>query len=130
MILFVFEGAEREPKIFKTLERLFFGEERIVCSFGNNIYELYRQLKEFDGDGDIVSILRENNAHLPQGIKSSDFSEIYLWLIAKHPWIFFSCVREMEVSLCDQRTYNHDNIRPSDQDTRRLSPLLPARRAA
>ncbi|MBP3795907.1 MAG: hypothetical protein ILA23_07720 [Bacteroidales bacterium] len=80
MILFVFEGAEREPKIFKTLERLFFGEEeRIVCSFGNNIYELYRQLKEFDGDGDIVSILRENNAHLPQGIKSSDFSEIYLF---------------------------------------------------
>ena len=44
MILFVFEGAEREPKIFKTLERLFFGAgERIVCSFGNNIYELYRQ---------------------------------------------------------------------------------------
>ena len=41
MILFVFEGAEREPKIFKTLERLFFGEEeRIVCSFGNNIYEI------------------------------------------------------------------------------------------
>ena len=28
MILFVFEGAEREPKIFKTLERLFFGGKR------------------------------------------------------------------------------------------------------
>ena len=66
MILFVFEGAEREPKIFKTLERLFFGAgERIVCSFGNNIYELYRQLTELDGDGDIVSVLRENNAQLP-----------------------------------------------------------------
>ena len=52
MILFVFEGAEREPRIFKTLERLFFGkEERLVCSFGNNIYELYRQLREFDGEG-------------------------------------------------------------------------------
>lgn len=25
MILFVFEGAEREPKRYKTLERLFFG---------------------------------------------------------------------------------------------------------
>jgi len=80
MILFVFEGAEREPKIFKTLERLFFGAgERIVCSFGNNIYELYRQLTELDGDGDIVSVLRENNAQLPAGIKSSDFSEIYLF---------------------------------------------------
>ena len=80
MILFVFEGAEREPKIFKTLERLFFGAgERIVCSFGNNIYELYRQLTELDGDGDIVSVLRENDAQLPAGIKSSDFSEIYLF---------------------------------------------------
>lgn len=80
MILFVFEGAEREPRIFKTLERLFFGkEERLVCSFGNNIYELYRQLREFDGEGDIVSILRENKAQLPPGVKSSDFSEIYLF---------------------------------------------------
>ena len=80
MILFVFEGAEREPRIFKTLESLFFGkEERLVCSFGNNIYELYRQLRAFDGEGDIVSILRENNAQLPSGVKSSDFSEIYLF---------------------------------------------------
>lgn len=80
MILFVFEGAEREPRIFRTLERLFFGQgERIVCSFGNNIYELYRQLQEFDGDGDIVSILRENRADLPEGVKTSDFSEIYLF---------------------------------------------------
>ena len=80
MILFVFEGAEREPRLFRTLERLFFGQgERIVCSFGNNIYELYRQLKAFDGDGDIVSILRENGAQLPAGVNSSDFSEIYLF---------------------------------------------------
>ena len=80
MILFVFEGAEREPRVFRTLERLFFGQgERIVCSFGNNIYELYRQLQEFDGDGDIVSILRENRADLPEGVRTSDFSEIYLF---------------------------------------------------
>jgi hypothetical protein len=80
MILFVFEGAEREPRIFRTLERLFFGQgERIVCSFENNIYEVYRQLKELGGDGDVVSILRENNAQLPLGVKSSDFSEIYLF---------------------------------------------------
>ena len=63
MILFVFEGEEREPRIFKTIKRLFFGEgEIIVCSFGNNIYELYRQMQEFEGDGDIVSVLRENSA--------------------------------------------------------------------
>lgn len=81
MILFVFEGAEREPRVFRTLECLFFGlGERIVCSFGNNIYELYRQLQELDGDGDIVSILREKEADgLPAGVQSSDFSEIYLF---------------------------------------------------
>ena len=85
MILFVFEGAEREPRFFKTLERLFFGAgERIVRSFGNNIYELYKQLKDLDGDGDIVSVLRENKLHekdspFPEDVKSSDFSEIYLF---------------------------------------------------
>ena len=80
MISFVFEGAEREPRVFRTLERLFYGQgERIVCSFENNIYELYRQLQEFDGDGDLVSILRENRADLPEGVKTSDFSEIYLF---------------------------------------------------
>ena len=81
MILFVFEGEEREPRIFKTIKRLFFGEgEIIVCTFGNNIYELYRQLQDFGGDGDIVSVLRENRADgLPVGVNSSDFSEIYLF---------------------------------------------------
>ncbi|MDT3387512.1 MAG: hypothetical protein LIR46_07105 [Bacteroidota bacterium] len=81
MILFVFEGEEREPRIFKTLVRLFFGEgEIIVCSFGNNIYELYRQMQELEGDGDIVSVLRENEANgLPTSVRSSDFSEIYLF---------------------------------------------------
>ena len=35
MILFVFEGAEREPRILKTLERLFFGDgERLVAPLG------------------------------------------------------------------------------------------------
>lgn len=85
MILFVFEGTRREPDMFRTLEYLFFPKgQTIVCSFGNNIYELYRQLKALDGGGDIVSILREKykdsseNPFSP-GIKSSDFSEIYLF---------------------------------------------------
>lgn len=54
MILFVFEGAEREPRVFRTLERLFFGQgERIVCSFGkypclhkNLLSTYYLYLKE------------------------------------------------------------------------------------
>ena len=85
MILFVFEGKKREPDIFKTIEYLHFPKgQTIVCSFGNNIYELYRQLCELDGAGDIVSLLRERHAGkhgspFAPDVKSSDFSEIFLF---------------------------------------------------
>lgn len=85
MILFVFEGKRREPDIFRTLEYLFFPKgQTIVCSFGNNIYELHRQLKALGGGGDLVSILREKYENSPDNpfspdTKSSDFSEIFLF---------------------------------------------------
>ena len=85
MILFVFEGTRREPDIFRTLEFLFFPKgQTIVCSFGNSIYELYRQLEKLDGAGDIVSLLRDINRDNPDSpfspeVKSSDFSEIFLF---------------------------------------------------
>lgn len=85
MILFVFEGKRREPDIFRTLEYLLFPKgQTIVCSFGNNIYELYRQLEKLDGAGDIVSLLRDTNRDNPDSpfspeVKSSDFSEIFLF---------------------------------------------------
>lgn len=85
MILFVFEGKKREPDIFRTMEYLFFPKDQtIICSFGNNIYELYRQLKEMDGAGDIVSLLREKNINNPlspfaPNVRTSDFSEIFLF---------------------------------------------------
>ena len=85
MILFVFEGKKRETDIFRTLEYLHFHEgQAIVCSFGNNIYELYRQLIALDGAGDLVSLLREINKGNPDSpfrddMKSSDFSEAYLF---------------------------------------------------
>lgn len=85
MILFIFEGKRREPDIFRTLEYLFFPKgQTIVCSFGCNIYELYRQLKALDGGGDIVSILREKYKDNPESpftpeTKSSDFSEVFLF---------------------------------------------------
>ena len=84
MILFVFEGAKREPNLFRAIETLFFQDKQnIVCSFGNNIYELYSELKSFEGDGDIVSILKERfqgktDTPFKDDVKSSDFSEIYL----------------------------------------------------
>lgn len=85
MILFVFEGDEREPHIYKTIEKLYFQRvnDNIICSFGNNIYELYNKMIELNGDGDIVSVLKERLTKVGDntldGIKSSDFSEIYLF---------------------------------------------------
>ena len=64
MILFVFEGDEREPRLYRTLEKLYFPKvnDNIICSFGNNIYDLYNELKEYEDGGDIVSVMRERLA--------------------------------------------------------------------
>lgn len=90
MILFVFEGEKREPLLFDSIQKLFFPQDnnQIVCSFGNNIYELYRQIENMKIDGrdfsDIVSILKENlkgrKDNPLENIQTSDeFSEIYLF---------------------------------------------------
>ena len=51
MILFVFEGARREPMLFESIKYLFFEKETdtIVYSFGNNIYNLYTLLSRKSG---------------------------------------------------------------------------------
>ena len=61
MILFVFEGENREPELFATIQKMFFprDNERITYSFGNNIYELYNELSKLDDAGDLVSLLQE-----------------------------------------------------------------------
>lgn len=49
MILFIFEGEKREPKILETIKTLFFpedSEETIIVSYCNNIYHLYSKLAE------------------------------------------------------------------------------------
>ena len=80
MILFIFEGNEREPRLYRTMERLYFPKknDNIICSFGNNIYDLYKELMEYDGDGDVVSVMRERLAtrgdSTLNGIRSSDIS--------------------------------------------------------
>lgn len=87
MILFVFEGKEREPQLYRAIERLFFPKETdaIVCSFGNNIYELYKKVMALGGeDADIVSIMREQLSGRPNNplkdiTASSEFAEIYLF---------------------------------------------------
>lgn len=85
MILFVFEGERREPMLYRTLERLYFprGNDNIVCSFGNDIYDLCGKMKELGGDGDIVSLLKEllerRGDRTLHGVRSSDVSQTYLF---------------------------------------------------
>ena len=69
----------------QSIKYLFFEKETdtIVYSFGNNIYNLYKQIMEL-GTVDIVSLLREihrGNEENPfkDIASSSDFAEIYLF---------------------------------------------------
>lgn len=85
MILFIFEGEDREPHVYATIERLFFARknDNIICSFGNNIYELYKELTEYDGDGDVVAIMKERLTQRGDKtlelIRSTDIAEIFLF---------------------------------------------------
>lgn len=57
--------------------------DNIICSFGNNIYDLHNEMVEYGGDGDIVSIMRERLAERGDStldsIRSTDISEIFLF---------------------------------------------------
>ncbi len=84
MILFVFEGNDREPYLYKTIENLYFPKgKNIICSFGNNIYDLYNELQDYGGDGNIVPIMKERLSgrgdSTLQNIRSTDISEIFLF---------------------------------------------------
>ncbi len=84
MILLVFEGKD-DSYIFKTLEHLFFKKnERRICCFNQNIYELFRLMQESDFTEDIVSVIRDRRK-FPEGnpladVKDvADISEVYLF---------------------------------------------------
>lgn len=86
MILFIFEGRKTEPNLFKTIERLYFSntEERKICCFGYNIYELYTLMTESDFTEDVVSVVRSKmlerkDKTFPENADISDFSEVFLF---------------------------------------------------
>ncbi len=86
MMLFVFEGKCREITLFKTMEQLFFPDEkeRIICSFENNIYNLYTEMQKADFTLDLLSILQKkqknNIDHIIHSVeKRSDIAEIFLF---------------------------------------------------
>lgn len=120
MILFVFEGKKREPDLFKTIQQLYFPKDnnQILCSFGNNIYDLYKEVESLKINGedysDIVSLLKRKNkkdSALANVNSSSDFSEIYLFFDYDFQEKYISIeeinvrVKEM-LSLFDNETEN------------------------
>lgn len=86
MILFVFEGKNREPTLFKTIEYLYFSNNKQIriCSYKNNIYDLYRRMNETDEPEDIITVLKkkliaDKDNPLKNIRRRSDFSQIYLF---------------------------------------------------
>ncbi|WP_348682067.1 hypothetical protein [Duncaniella freteri] len=90
MILFVFEGSKREPRLFEAIKEIFLPREiePIICTYGCNIYKLYSQIKKYDvfddkESVDTVSILKDllisKGDNVLKGINPSDISEIFLF---------------------------------------------------
>ncbi len=94
MILFIFEGKNDEPRLYKTLKEIFhfeLNEEEIIHYYCNNIFSLYDTLKsysedELDDSIDLVNVLKEEaithkkvNTDLDKIKYSSEISEIFLF---------------------------------------------------
>lgn len=94
MILFIFEGKNDEPRLYKTLKEIFhfeLNEEEIIHYYCNNIFSLYDTLKTYSEDElndsiDLVNVLKEeaiahkkSNTELDKIKYSSEVSEIFLF---------------------------------------------------
>ncbi|MCR4712986.1 MAG: hypothetical protein K5751_01240 [Treponemataceae bacterium] len=68
MILFIFEGKNDEPRLYKTLKEIFhfeMKEEEILHYYCSNIFSLYDTIKEygvFDGSINLINVLKEEAA--------------------------------------------------------------------
>ncbi len=81
MILFVFEGQDAEPRVFKSLSKLYFSKEevRIVCC-GYDLPTLYAHLRKYDYDLFRTLPFEENGIIIPEGKRIDTlFSQIFLF---------------------------------------------------
>ena len=68
MILFIFEGKNDEPRLYKTLKEIFkfeLKEEEILHYYCSNIFSLYDTIREygvFDGSVNLINVLKEEAA--------------------------------------------------------------------
>ena len=82
---FIVEGEAREPLIIDNISKVFFGHGNfkiITLPTGQNIYMLWKRLKEDDFDTDIIEVIREEHKELEEqlaGLSRDDFSEVYLF---------------------------------------------------
>ena len=83
--VFIVEGENREPQIIDNISKIFFSRGNytvITLPAGENIYMLWKQLKEDDFDTDVIEVLRESNVEIRKqltGLSRNDFSEVYLF---------------------------------------------------
>ena len=84
---FIVEGEAREPLIIDNISKVFFAHGNlkiITLPAGQNIYMLWKKLKEDDFDTDIIEVLREEHKELEEqlaGLSRDDFSEVFSFLI-------------------------------------------------
>lgn len=82
---FIVEGEVREPQIIDNISKVFFSHKNytvITLPAGENIYMLWKKLKEDDFDTDVIEVLRESNNEIKKqlaGLSRDDFSEVYLF---------------------------------------------------
>jgi hypothetical protein len=90
--LFLFEGAAREVNYFDSLlntmsqklpQKKHQRELNVICSYGNDLYELYTEVAD-DDDLNLVVLLKEgignaDNSRVLQGIDEDQVTDIYLF---------------------------------------------------
>lgn len=81
----IVEGEVREPAIINNIIRIFFAHDNvkiITLPAEQNIYMLWKKLKEDEFNTDIIEVLKENSKRIRaqlDGLERDDFSEVYLF---------------------------------------------------
>ena len=110
---FIVEGEAREPLIIENISRVFFTHANfkiITLPAGQNIYMLWKKLKEDDFETDIIEVLREEHEVLKEqleGISRDSFSEIYLFF--DYDGHQNNLSREDDYDVLDQMLSSFDN---------------------
>lgn len=81
----IVEGEMREPQIINNIFKVHFRNcnfKLITLPAGENIYMLWKRMKEDDFETDIIEVLRESSDEIKEilaGLERDDFSEVFLF---------------------------------------------------